>query len=117
MGNAWGLYAHPELTPSPLKESEFPPDLGFTQARKPRVMIATKEQLESAKIALEDRDYCAHLLLEYRGCRTRVWPFAYKCHHEKHNYLNCEYDDYVLRMKEFERERRLLQRQAQAAQG
>lgn len=56
-------------------------------------MIATTEQLESAKIALEDRDYCAHLLLEYRGCRTRVWPFAYKCHHEKHNYLNCEYDE------------------------
>lgn len=56
-------------------------------------MKATQEELESAKIPLADRDYCSHLLLEYRACRADVWPFAYKCHHEKHAYLNCQYDE------------------------
>lgn len=56
-------------------------------------MKATQAELESAKIALNERDYCAHLLLEYRGCRSKVWPLAYKCHHEKHSYLNCQYDE------------------------
>lgn len=94
------------------------------------VMIATKEQMVSAKLPLEDRDYCAHKLLEYRGCRSEVFPFVYKCAHERHAYLTCEYEEYVstiykctfsksthfsyvLRMKEFERERRLRDRQAQ----
>lgn len=70
-------------------------------------MKATQEELESAKIDLKDRDYCAHLLLKFRKCRKDVWPWAVKCEHEKHEYLNCQYDDFVLRMKEYERERRL----------
>ncbi|XP_068205824.1 NADH dehydrogenase [ubiquinone] 1 beta subcomplex subunit 7 isoform X2 [Palaemon carinicauda] len=75
-----------------------------------RVMIATKEEMDSAKIPLENRDYCAHILIKHMACRDKVWPLTYKCAHEKHEYLNCQYDDYVLRMKEHERERRLLER-------
>lgn len=98
-------------------------------------MVATKEQMVSAKLPLQDRDYCAHKLLEFRGCRADVFPFVYKCSHERHAYLTCEYEEYVvlifiininrlltffiltifsyvLRMKEFERERRLRERQA-----
>nr|CAH7721460.1 unnamed protein product [Callosobruchus chinensis] len=56
-------------------------------------MIATEEEMRSAKIPLEDRDYCAHFLLKYRGCRKEYWPWVYKCHHEKHAYLNCKYDE------------------------
>ncbi|XP_067007993.1 NADH dehydrogenase [ubiquinone] 1 beta subcomplex subunit 7 [Anabrus simplex] len=111
MGNAWALYvSDPQGTPNPLKEPSFDPLYGFSSGRKERVMIATQEEMESAKLPLEDRDYCAHKLLKYRACRADVWPWLYKCHHEKHDYLHCEYEDYVLRMKEFERERRLLQR-------
>lgn len=56
-------------------------------------MIATEEQLRSAKIKHKDRDYCAHLLLEYQACRKDNWPFPVKCQHEKHHYLNCQYDE------------------------
>nr|CAI5868181.1 unnamed protein product [Callosobruchus analis] len=56
-------------------------------------MIATEEEMRSAMIPLEDRDYCAHHLLKYRGCRKEYWPWVYKCHHEKHAYLNCKYDE------------------------
>lgn len=58
-------------------------------------MIATDIEMESAKIPLEDRDYCAHLLLNYGACRADTWPFVYKCAHEKHEYLTCEYEEYV----------------------
>uniref|UniRef100_A0A0K8TPD0 NADH dehydrogenase [ubiquinone] 1 beta subcomplex subunit 7 n=1 Tax=Tabanus bromius TaxID=304241 RepID=A0A0K8TPD0_TABBR len=111
MGNAFALYTKPDVTPHPLKDPSFDPNFGFPQGRKPRVMIATKEEMESAKLPLADRDYCAHKLLKYRSCRSDVYPFLYKCHHEKHDYLNCEYEDYILRMKEYEREKRLLARQ------
>lgn len=70
-------------------------------------MIATVAEMESAKIAPKDRDYCAHLLLDFRQCRKDAWPWAVKCEHQKHAYLNCQYEDYLLRMKEYERERRL----------
>lgn len=56
-------------------------------------MIATEEEMESARLPLEDRDYCAHKLLQYRSCRADVWPWAYKCAHEKHEYLTCQYEE------------------------
>ncbi|XP_072941075.1 NADH dehydrogenase [ubiquinone] 1 beta subcomplex subunit 7 [Epargyreus clarus] len=80
---------------------------GFTFERKQREMIAREEDLISARIPIKHRDYCAHHLLEYQVCRYKNMPMVYKCAHEKHNYLNCEHDDYIIRMKEFERERRL----------
>lgn len=110
MGNAYARAIKPDVTPDHDCVPSFDPMLGF-ESRKERVMIATVEEMESAKISLEDRDYCAHKLLKYRACRADTFPFVYKCHHEKHDYLTCEYEDYVLRMKEFERERRLLERQ------
>uniref|UniRef100_A0A1B0A087 NADH dehydrogenase [ubiquinone] 1 beta subcomplex subunit 7 n=1 Tax=Glossina pallidipes TaxID=7398 RepID=A0A1B0A087_GLOPL len=110
MGNAYHRAVHPDTFPGPNFEPTFDPLLG-APGRKVRVSNVTKEEMVSAKLPLEDRDYCADVLLKYRACRTRVFPFLYKCHHERHEYMTCEYEDYVLRMKEFERERRLLERQ------
>lgn len=56
-------------------------------------MIATPEQMESAKLEVADRDYCAHLLISYNACRKEVWPWVYQCHHEKHEYQQCEYEE------------------------
>ncbi|VVC92840.1 unnamed protein product [Leptidea sinapis] len=70
-------------------------------------MKSSEVDLVSAKIPPQHRDYCAHHLLEYQVCRYKNMPLLYKCAHEKHDYLNCEHQDYVVRMKEFERERRL----------
>ncbi|CAH1156012.1 unnamed protein product [Phaedon cochleariae] len=119
MGNAVGnipqsgfnLYFYPEITPSPLEEPTFDPLMGFENGRKKRVMIATEAEMKSAKLPLEDRDYCAHLLLNFMACRKDNFPFVVKCGHEKHAYLNCKYEDYLIRMKEYERERRLRVRQ------
>ncbi|XP_023224661.1 NADH dehydrogenase [ubiquinone] 1 beta subcomplex subunit 7-like [Centruroides sculpturatus] len=100
------------LRPNVREEPTFDSLMGFPNGRKERVMIATEEELKSAKIPLEDRDYCAHLLLKYRACRRDQFPFLYRCGHEKHEYEYCEHEDFILRMKEYEREKRLLARAA-----
>ncbi|XP_060528386.1 NADH dehydrogenase [ubiquinone] 1 beta subcomplex subunit 7 [Cylas formicarius] len=115
MGNSWGniprtgfdLYFHPEVTPGPLDEPTFDPSLGFPEGRKKREMVATEEEMRSVKLPLDRRDYCAHHLIKYVSCVRDKWPFAVMCSHEKHVYLTCENEDFVLRTKEYERERRL----------
>lgn len=56
-------------------------------------MIATEEEMISAKLPLENRDYCAHLALKVQQCRKEVWPWAWKCNPEKHEYLSCQYEE------------------------
>lgn len=105
--SGYNKYFYPEITPGPKQKPTFDPEYGFKSKRKERVMIATEAEMRSAKLRLKDRDYCAHKLIEYQACRKDKWPFVVRCAHEKHSYLNCQYDDFVLRMKEFEREKRL----------
>lgn len=105
--NGFNRYYHPEITPGPSAKPTFDPNKGFHGKRKERVMIATEEEMRSAKLPIKDRDYCAHKLIQYRTCYRDKFPFVVRCSHEKHDYLNCQYDDFVLRMKEYEREKRL----------
>ncbi|XP_059046329.1 NADH dehydrogenase [ubiquinone] 1 beta subcomplex subunit 7-like [Achroia grisella] len=88
----------------------FDPNVGFGYKRMERKMVACEEDLISARIPPKFRDYCAHLLLDYHVCRYKKMPLIYRCAHEKHAYISCEHQDYVLRMKEFEREKRLRER-------
>ena len=93
-------------------------------------MVATEEEMISAKVPLEGRDYCAHKLIQLMACRADVWPWAYKCLPEKHEYIHCQYEEYgekiimiqcltncvcpvfsyTIRLKDYERERRLMER-------
>lgn len=110
MGNGFIRAANPDVMPDYNCEPSFDPLLGAPN-RKERISNVTKEEMISAKIPLKFRDYCVDKLLKYQSCRADSFPFVYKCAHERHEYMNCEYEDYVLRMKEFEREKRLLYRQ------
>uniref|UniRef100_G1KTG7 NADH dehydrogenase [ubiquinone] 1 beta subcomplex subunit 7 n=1 Tax=Anolis carolinensis TaxID=28377 RepID=G1KTG7_ANOCA len=74
------------------------------------VMIATQEQMNDAQLPLEQRDYCAHYLITLMKCKRDNFPNIFACAHERHDWDYCEHQDYVMRMKEFERERRLLTR-------
>ncbi|KAK2580413.1 hypothetical protein KPH14_006164 [Odynerus spinipes] len=112
MGNIWAAYvSHPDTMPEAETDPTFDPNFGFTKARKPRVMIATEAEMKAVRIPKDLRDYCAHLLLDVEACKRLNFPFIRNCEHEIHTYHKCEYEDYILRMKEFERERRLLERQ------
>ena len=97
--------------PSDRDPSPFDPLYGFPNGRKPRVMIASEDEMNSAKLDPPQRDYCAHLYMELKGCMKSNIPFVMRCRHELHTYHDCEWEDQVLRMKEWEREKRLRQRE------
>lgn len=99
------------------QEPTFAGDKGFSFKRKQRRSTANKDDLISAKIPPKFRDYCADKLLVYQVCRYKHWPIVINCAHEKHAYLTCEMEDYVIRMKEFERERRLREREIRIKTG
>ncbi|XP_012889687.1 PREDICTED: NADH dehydrogenase [ubiquinone] 1 beta subcomplex subunit 7 [Dipodomys ordii] len=95
--------------PDPLNMPVFPPDYGLPD-RKERVMVATQQEMNDAQLSLEQRDYCAHYLIRLLKCKRDNFPNFLACKHAQHDWDYCEHQDYVMRMKEFERERRLLQR-------
>ncbi|XP_058806726.1 NADH dehydrogenase [ubiquinone] 1 beta subcomplex subunit 7 [Phymastichus coffea] len=119
MGNlvvrTWDTAVHPELNPQPYGPTTFDPTLGFGP-RKERVMIATEQELRACKIPKEQWDFCAHKFLAVEKCRNENWPLAWRCKNEAHEMSKCLHDDYILRMKEYERERRLIQRKARLEQ-
>lgn len=57
------------------------------------VMIATEAEMISAKLPIDERDYCAHTKIDYLRCIADVWPFPYKCAHEKHAQAQCQYEE------------------------
>ncbi|CAH6812216.1 NADH dehydrogenase [ubiquinone] 1 beta subcomplex subunit 7 [Phodopus roborovskii] len=97
------------VEPDPLQMPSFAPNYGFPE-RKERVMVATQQEMNDAQLVLQQRDYCAHYLIRLLKCRRDSFPNFLACKHERHDWDYCEHLDYVKRMKEFERERRLLQR-------
>ncbi|XP_039628393.1 NADH dehydrogenase [ubiquinone] 1 beta subcomplex subunit 7 isoform X2 [Polypterus senegalus] len=81
------------------------------------VMVATQEQMNLAQLPLEQRDYCAHHLMKLMKCKRDNWPNLMACQHERHDWDYCQHQDYVMRMKEYERERRLLKRKKRIEEG
>lgn len=79
-------------------------------------MVATQQQMNDAQLVLQQRDYCAHHLIRLLKCKRDSFPNFLACKHERHAWDHCEHLDYVMRMKEFERERRLLQRKKRREQ-
>ncbi|KAM7140926.1 NADH dehydrogenase [ubiquinone] 1 beta subcomplex subunit 7 [Molossus nigricans] len=101
--------------PDPLRMPTFPPDYGFP-GRKEREMVATQQEMNDAQLVVQQRDYCAHHLIRLLKCKRDSFPNFLACKHERHDWEYCEHLDYVMRMKEFERERRLLQRKKRREQ-
>lgn len=56
-------------------------------------MKLTEAEMQSAKLPMSERGYCADKALDILVCRRQNWPFVYKCAHEKHSYLNCQYEE------------------------
>ncbi|XP_034191117.1 NADH dehydrogenase (ubiquinone) B18 subunit [Osmia lignaria lignaria] len=110
MGNTIYTWAHPGPYPDTDGTPTFDPLLGFPHGRKKRVMKVTEQELMAAKVPMRLRDYCAHHYLEYMECMGVHFPFFLNCEKYYHKHMHCEYEDYVLRLKEYERERRLLVR-------
>ncbi|RCN31719.1 NADH-ubiquinone oxidoreductase B18 subunit [Ancylostoma caninum] len=101
----------PEIAPRVDRPPTFDPQAGFEKPRKPREMKVSWEEMDQYKLKPGQRDYCAHLLIPLIKCQRANAPFAgHLCDSERSAWDKCEYDDYIMRIKEFERERRLLMR-------
>ncbi|XP_032801848.1 NADH dehydrogenase [ubiquinone] 1 beta subcomplex subunit 7 [Petromyzon marinus] len=98
-----------ETEPDPQSKPSFDPNIGFGE-RQERVMVATAEQMRDAQVPVDLRDYCAHHMIMWLKCKRDNFPDIFACGHQKHAWEKCQHDDYVMRMKEYERERRLLER-------
>ncbi|XP_069737700.1 NADH dehydrogenase [ubiquinone] 1 beta subcomplex subunit 7 isoform X1 [Phaenicophaeus curvirostris] len=105
----------PEVEPDPLRLPSFEPELGLGP-RRPREVTVTAEALAGARVPLEQRDFCSAELLRLLRCQRDAFPLAWSCRDLRHHWDACQHRDYVMRMKEFERERRLLQRQKRLQQ-
>ncbi|KAI0990348.1 hypothetical protein GJ496_000241 [Pomphorhynchus laevis] len=104
-------FMEPQWYPNTDEPPTFDPLFGFPNGRKEREVPVLYSELRSKNVPLKSRDYCAHLYLEWNDCCIENFPFYFRCHGAKHNYGQCVYDDVILRMKEYERERRLLERE------
>jgi NADH dehydrogenase (ubiquinone) 1 beta subcomplex subunit 7 len=64
-------------------------------------MKATQKQMADARIPLEYRDYCAHLLIPLNKCRGETFYLPWKCENERHSYEKCQYEEYVTDIREW----------------
>lgn len=58
-------------------------------------MVATQEQMDAARLPLEQRDYCAHHLLRLMKCRRDYFPNLLACRAQRHDWDYCEHLEYV----------------------
>jgi len=118
MGNSWVREFHDGTAQSqnsvtPMQDSKptFDPLVGFPNGRVPRVMTVTAEEMEAVQLQPGEKNYCADLHVKAKVCHYENQPFAaWRCAHIKHEVDHCLKEDYILRMMEYERERRLRKR-------
>ena len=54
-------------------------------------MKVTRQQMKDARVPLQFRDYCAHLLIPLNQCRSQTWFSPWKCNQLRHSYEECQY--------------------------
>ncbi|CAL7952344.1 unnamed protein product [Xylocopa violacea] len=112
MGNTVQKAFSSDPYPETFGVPQFDAHYGFSGKREERPKIkATKEDMIAVKIEKRFRDYCVDQYIELLRCHQKKYPYVRRCATEQYDYYKCEYDDQVLRMKEYERERRLLIRE------
>merc|ERR1739838_699465 len=117
-GSGWyeRMYAEwkdPEFNPNMDEPGTFPSNYGFEAQRVERKMMVSEEECIKAMVPLKYRDYCAQYYMNYMRCKrdSSYLKNYWSCGDEKHDWQHCQHEDFILRMKEYERERRLLQRE------
>ncbi|CAL1546845.1 unnamed protein product [Lymnaea stagnalis] len=117
LGPMWYTYvSHPDTAPDYKNPPTFDPMLGFPNGRKEKTIKATREELDKANIPLDKRDYCVDYFLAFVKCRQEHFPRVSKyCSQQRHAWEHCENKDEIMRVKEWERERRLKERSKRIA--
>ncbi|KKK16000.1 hypothetical protein P175DRAFT_0531023 [Aspergillus ochraceoroseus IBT 24754] len=59
---------------------------------------ASREEMSAARLPLQYRDSCAHLLIPLNRCRQQEYYLPWKCENERHTYEKCQYDEFKKRV-------------------
>merc|ERR1712186_99109 len=113
MGNQLAYYwTNTEYHPDHKTDPIYPTQDGFEGPRKKREMKVTWEEMQMAGLEYGLRDYCAHHWMNLHKCYKEYYEDSSKgyrhCFHHRHEWEHCELEDQIMRMKEYEREKRLL---------
>jgi NADH dehydrogenase (ubiquinone) 1 beta subcomplex subunit 7 len=63
-------------------------------------MVATDEEMVAARLDLQWRDYCAHMLIPLNKCRRANLYMPFRCVDERHAYDKCQWMQFNRRTKE-----------------
>ncbi|KAG8461679.1 hypothetical protein KFE25_001297 [Diacronema lutheri] len=61
------------------------------------VSYVSRQEMHDAKVPLDYRDYCAHLLIPLNRCRQQELYLPWKCETLRNAYEKCQHNDYVRR--------------------
>mmetsp|Transcript_19706 Transcript_19706/g.48446 ORF Transcript_19706/g.48446 Transcript_19706/m.48446 type:complete len:106 (-) Transcript_19706:381-698(-) len=93
VSGAFGLKAGPKEELEALRAQ--------SQAKRGRmsepVAYVSKEEMHDAKVPLDYRDYCAHLLIPLNRCRENEMYLPWKCETLRNAYEKCQHNDYMRR--------------------
>ena len=70
-------------------EPIFDPHFGFPKGRKKREILATPEEVFSAKVPNQNKDYCAHHYIRMLACRRDNMISFFGCLHYREELGNC----------------------------
>jgi len=73
-------------------------------ASQKREMKVTQQEMIDAKLPVEYRDYCAHLLIPLNKCRREKLYLPWECVNERHEYEACQYDEFLRRKERYQEE-------------
>jgi len=57
-----------------------------------------RQAMANARLPLQYRDSCAHLLIPLNKCRVEEWYLPWKCENERHSYEKCQYVEFKKRV-------------------
>eukprot|EP00002_Diphylleia_rotans_P024375 TRINITY_DN480_c0_g1_i1.p1 TRINITY_DN480_c0_g1~~TRINITY_DN480_c0_g1_i1.p1 ORF type:complete len:104 (-),score=22.61 TRINITY_DN480_c0_g1_i1:183-494(-) len=80
-----------------------------------RALPVSMETMDAHQIPAAFRDHCAHLLIPLNVCRKNSNYYPWKCEDERHAYERCQFEEYLLRVKEMD-EKRLAEKRQQITQ-
>ncbi|PYH48674.1 NADH dehydrogenase [ubiquinone] 1 beta subcomplex subunit 7 [Aspergillus saccharolyticus JOP 1030-1] len=63
---------------------------------------ATSQEMSDARLPLQYRDSCAHLLIPLNRCRQQEYYLPWKCEDERHSYEKCQYEEFKKRVAKME---------------
>ncbi|KAJ5153463.1 uncharacterized protein N7482_009941 [Penicillium canariense] len=68
---------------------------------------ATRKEMSEARLPMQYRDSCAHLLIPLNRCRQAEYYLPWKCEDERHSYEKCQYEEFKKRVAKMDELRAL----------